>query len=315
MAGLGLGRGDEVIVPSFTFVSTATCVLRQGATPVFADVRARDLNIDPADVARRITRRTKAVIVVHYAGVPCDMDAIRAATAGRGIRVVEDAAHAVGGTYGRTPMGLLGEAGCFSFHATKNVTCGEGGALVTGSDEVARRAELYREKGTNRAAFLRGETDRYTWVSDGSSFVLSDLLAAVLAEQWKKRDEIHRKRALMHRRYMDALAGLESSGACALPSAPRRSTPAYHIFHVLLPDLKTRDRCLKSLREAGVEASFHYIPLHNSPFGRKTLGWRERLSVTENVADRILRLPLHPGLSGRDVDFVCGALSRALGRR
>lgn len=310
MAVLELGPGDEVILPSFTFSSVANAVLRQKAKPVFCDVLEDTLNIDPADAARRITKRTRAIIPVHYAGVACDMKALRAIARPRRIALVEDAAHAVGASAGGKALGSIGAAGCMSFHATKNVTCGEGGAFITSDDELARRAEWFREKGTNRSEFLRGEVRKYTWVSEGSSYVLSDLLASVLEVQWARRREINRERGVLYARYMERLAPLQSERRLRLPSIPAGCISSYHLFHILLPTKARRDRVQAALRADGIGAAFHYQPLHASPFGR-SLGRQPRLPVTESAADRLLRLPLYAGLKPAAVDRVCARLEKA----
>jgi len=316
MAVLGVGPGDEVILPSFTFSSVANCVLRQRATPVFADVKLNDLNLDPVDVARRVTKRTKAIIPVHYAGAASDMDALgRMARAG-GFSIVEDAAHGVGATWRGRALGTIGKAGCVSFHATKNIGCGEGGAFITDSDAVARRAETFREKGTNRSAFMRGEIKKYTWVSEGSSYVLSDVLAAILNEQWTRREAINAARGRAYASYQERLADLDASGRLLLPRVAPEGRSSWHLFHVLLPSRVWRDRCMDALKARGIGATFHYQPLHASPFARKTLGWRERLPVSERAGDTLLRLPLYAGLKPDEVGYVCDELRRCLtGRR
>ncbi|MBI4060217.1 MAG: dTDP-4-amino-4,6-dideoxygalactose transaminase [Elusimicrobia bacterium] len=305
MAVLGLGPGDEVILPSFTFSSVANAVLRQGAAPVFCDVLEDTLNIDVSDAARRVTKRTRAIIPVHYAGVACDMDAVGRLARGHGLAVVEDAAHAVGARWRGRGLGSIGDAGCLSFHATKNITCGEGGAFLTDSDALARKAEFFREKGTNRSAFIRGEIKKYTWVSEGSSYVLSDVLAAILTEQWKRLPAINKERGELHALYMAELAG-----ALRLPVIPEGCESSCHLFHALLPDRKTRDRCLAELKRRGIGAAFHYQPLHASPFARNVLKDRSRLPVSESVGDRLIRLPLYAGLKKKDVLRVCAALKR-----
>lgn len=300
MLVLGVGPGDEVILPSFTFVSAANAVVLRGARPVFAEIREDTLNLDPGDVERRITERTKAVVPVHYGGVACRMDALQAVTAPRGVPVVEDAAQALGATYGDRPLGSLGAVGCFSFHDTKNVVSGEGGAFVTGDPELARAAEVVREKGTNRGAFLRGEVDRYTWIAPGSSYVVSDVLAALLEAQLDRREEIARRRRAVWEAYRDALSELEEEGAVRLPTVPDHARPNHHIFHFRVGSPELRSEVLDALRADGIEATFHYVPLHTSPFGRELAGGEpEPLPVTTRAAGTLVRLPLHPGLAGR----------------
>jgi dTDP-4-amino-4,6-dideoxygalactose transaminase len=310
LLALGVGRGDEVICPSFTFVSTANAVLRVGARPVFADIEEATLGLDPADVERRLTPRTRALLPVHYAGLAADMDGLLSLARARSLLLVEDAAHALAGTWRGRPLGTLGDAGCFSFHETKNVTCGEGGALALHDEAVARRAEIVREKGTNRSAFFRGEVDKYTWVSEGSSYVLSDLLAALLDAQLDKLDEIQRRRAGICERYSEGLSAW-AAGAGVTLSRPRPGQGwSHHIFYLLYPDASARDAALQALKAEGIQAAFHYVPLHDSPQG-KALGAASRLPVTESVAGRLLRLPLHPLLSDGDVARVVSAVQGA----
>ena len=302
MLALGIGPGDEVIMPSFTFVSSANAVALRGATPVFADVEPGTMNLDAADVARRITPRTRAIVPVHYAGVACDMDALRALAGPRGIALIEDAAQAIdayhrGADGRRLPLGAIGDAGCYSFHDTKNVTCGEGGAFVTARPDLARAAEVLREKGTNRTAFLRGEVDKYTWVGLGSSYVQSDVLAALLEAQLGKRAAIRARRAEVDAAYREALAPLAAEGRLHLPEVPPYAEPNHHLFFVRTPTPPLRDAALDALREAGIRATFHYVPLHSSPFGREVVGWTDPLPVTELGAATLLRLPLYPDLA------------------
>ena len=313
LMAIGVEAGDEVICPSFTFVSTANAIIRQGATPVFVEIDERTLNIDCADVEKRITERTKAIIPVHYGGVGCEMDALGDLARSAGIRVVEDAAQGLCARYRGRSLGAIGDVGCFSFHETKNVTCGEGGALLTDDDQLARRAEIIREKGTNRSAFLRGEVDKYTWVDEGSSFLPSDILAAVLLAQLEKVAEIHEARRRIYERYLDALGPLAASGTLALPHIPAHCDSNYHIFHVLMRDGPTRDFCLDELRKRGIRATFHYIPLHSSPYGREALGYQPSdLPVTEQVSARLLRLPIYPTLRQEEVERVVAAVLEIL---
>jgi dTDP-4-amino-4,6-dideoxygalactose transaminase len=228
------------------------------------------------------------------------------------LALIEDAAHGAGAAWRGKPLGSIGDAGCLSFHATKNVVCGEGGAFLTNGNALAERAEWFREKGTNRSAFLRGEIKKYTWVSEGSSYVLSDVLAAILAEQWKRLGAINAERGRLHGRYLERLAHLERRGLLRLPRVPRDCQSSYHLFHILLPTKKLRDSCLDRLRAAGVGAAFHYQALHASPFAKKTLRWRERLPVSERASETLLRLPLYDGLSAGEHEHVCSTLEKAL---
>ena len=308
LLALGVGPGDEVVCPSFTFVSTANAALRVGARPVFADIEERTLGLDPADVERRLTDRTRALLPVHYAGVAPDMDRLLGLARTRGLKVVEDAAQGLGASYRGKPLGTLGDAGCFSFHETKNITCGEGGALVLADPAATARAEIVREKGTNRAAFLRGEVDKYTWVSEGSSYILSDVLAALLDAQLDKFDEIQARRARVVARYREGLADWARASGVVLPGEDGERQGNHHLFALRLPDEKSRDACLETLRAAGIQASFHYVPLHSAPQGRALGLDREELPVTDRVARTLVRLPLHPLLTDEEVDRVLDAV-------
>jgi dTDP-4-amino-4,6-dideoxygalactose transaminase len=310
LLALGIGPGQEVICPSFTFVSSANAALRVGARPVFADIDERTLGLDPADVERRLTPRTAALVPVHYAGVAPDMAALVDLARRRGLRVVEDAAQGLAASYRGRPLGTLGDAGCLSFHETKNLSCGEGGALVVSDPELARRAEIAREKGTNRAAFLRGEVDKYTWVAEGSSYVLSDVLAAILDAQLGKLAEVQSRRAAIVARYRAGLGEWAATNGVRLPAELEERGPNHHIFYLLYQDSPGRDRALAALRARGVMASFHYVPLHSSPHGR-SLGAQPLLPVTDRVASGLLRLPLHPQLEPEDVDRVIEAVRQA----
>ncbi len=296
MLVLDIGEGDEVIMPSFTFVSTANAVRMRGARPVFADIRDSDLTMDPEDVARKITPSTRAVIPVHYAGVSADFDGLRKAVDGRDIAIVEDAAQAVGAYWNDRALGTVGDIGCFSFHDTKNITCGEGGAFLTGDAGLAEKAEWVREKGTNRSAFLRGEIDKYTWVSQGSSYIPSDLLASLLEAQLRKKERILEARAGVWHAYRDRLASAADKGWIRLPEIPPYARTNYHIFHFHVRDLSDRDPLLNRFREAGIGASFHYVPLHNAPYAQKILGAQPPLPRTEELAGTLIRLPLFPDL-------------------
>jgi dTDP-4-amino-4,6-dideoxygalactose transaminase len=297
MIVLGIGPGDEVIMPSFNFVSSANAVVLRGATPVFAEIKPDTLNVDPEDVAAKITPRTKAIVPVHYAGVGCDMDALLELAEQHDVHVVEDAAQGVDAYYEDQPLGTMGDIGCFSFHETKNITCGEGGAFLTDSEEIAREAELVREKGTNRSAFIRGEVDKYTWVSEGSSYIQSDVLASVLETQLEKRNEIKRRRRTVWEAYHDAFAPLTDSHEVHLPPIPEGRHTNYHIFFFRVSSPSLRNQVLDALKDHGIQASFHYIPLHTSPFGQQYVDGDDPLPVTEHCSETLIRLPLHPGLA------------------
>jgi dTDP-4-amino-4,6-dideoxygalactose transaminase len=297
MLVLRLRPGDEVVLPSFTFVSSANCILRSGGTPVFAEVCPDTLTLDPADLARRITTRTRAVIPVVYAGVSPDLDAINAIARERSLVVVEDAAQGIAATYRGRPAGTSGAIGCYSFHETKNFSTGEGGAFVTGDDDLMARAEIIREKGTNRKQFLQGLVDKYTWVDVGSSYLPPDTVGAMLLSQLAKLERIQGARRRIYERYMAAFAPLASRGAVTLPVIPAGVGSNHHIFHLLLSDADTRNRAIAFFRERGIGTTFHYLPLHSSPVGL-SLGYREMdLPVTESASRRLLRLPIYPSLS------------------
>jgi dTDP-4-amino-4,6-dideoxygalactose transaminase len=310
LLALGIGPGQEVVCPSFTFVSSANAALRVGARPVFADIDERTLGLDPEDVQRRLTPRSAAILPVHYAGVAPDMQALLEIAQRRGLRVVEDAAQGLAASWRGRPLGTLGDAGCLSFHETKNVSCGEGGALVISDPELAKRAEVAREKGTNRAAFFRGEVDKYTWVAEGSSYVLSDVLAGILDAQLDKLAVIQSRRAAIVARYRAGLAEWAAARGVRLPAELPEREPNHHIFYLLYPDGAARDRAMAALRSHGVMATFHYVPLHSSPHGR-SLGAQPPLPVTDRVAGTLLRLPLHPRLEADDVERVIEAVRRA----
>jgi len=300
---LDLRPGDEVILPSFTFVSTANAVIGRGATPVFVDVRSDTWNIDERLMERAITPRTRAIMVVHYAGVACEMDEILALAGAHGLQVIEDNAHGLGGEYRGRPLGTLGTLGALSFHETKNIQCGEGGALLTADDELADRAEVIREKGTNRRRFMRGEVDKYTWVDVGSSYLPSDLLAAVLTAQLESFAAIQDARSSIWGRYEAALRDWAiSSGVALQVIGDDRRHPA-HIFAMVHPDLATRSRFIRHMADGGVKTTFHFVPLHSAPYGASIVG-EQALPVTDALADGLVRLPLYPDLDDSSVDRV-----------
>jgi dTDP-4-amino-4,6-dideoxygalactose transaminase len=296
MLVLDLRAGDEVIVPGFTFVSTTNAVLRAGGRIVFADILPTTFTIDPDDVRRKITSRTRAVIPVIYAGVSPEMDEIRSLAREHGLVVVEDAAQAIGAEYRGRPQGTLGDMGCFSFHETKNISTGEGGAFVTANASFAMRAEIIREKGTNRKQFMLGMVDKYTWVDVGSSYLPPDSMAALLMSQLEKLTAVTQRRKEIHDRYCRELAPLAGNGL-VLPVIPDHTSSNYHLFPVLLRDEAARNAAIAFFRARGIGTAFHYLPLHLSPMGQElTQGRPGDLPVTESVAGRLLRLPLYPGL-------------------
>lgn len=294
---LDIQPGDEVIVPSFTFVSTANAFAMRGAKLVFADIRPDTLNLDENHLAKLITPRTKAVVPVHYAGVGCEMDAILALASAHGIAVVEDNAHGLFGKYRGQALGTFGCLATQSFHETKNISCGEGGALVINDPRYAERAEILREKGTNRTKFFRGQVDKYSWVDLGSSYLPSDLLAAVLAAQLEACEETQQQRSNVWYRYHDGLQSWAAGRRVRLPIVPAHCEQAYHMFYLLLPSLEQRQQLIAHLRSRGVLSVFHYLPLHRSEMGRRYGGQPGDCPVTEDISDRLLRLPMFNGLT------------------
>jgi dTDP-4-amino-4,6-dideoxygalactose transaminase len=309
LAVAGLGPGDEVILPSFTFVSTANAVIKAGARPVFADIDPITLGLDPQDVARRVTPRTRAIMPMHYAGMPCDMAALEAVAAANQLILIEDAAHGVNATYGARALGTVGALGAWSFHETKDLVCGEGGALLVRDDDAyLHAAEILREKGTDRTAFLRGEVDKYTWVGVGSSYVLSELLAAVAVEQFMKLPEITRRKSAQAARLTAALAPYRS--VVQLPTVPSGCRPNWHVFAVLV-DPSKRDWVIRALKAEGISAAFHYVPLHSAPYARQSPEIAPvELPVTDRVAASLVRLPISAAFSGAECDDVVSACAR-----
>jgi len=287
-----LQPGDEVIMPSFTFSSTANAVALRGAVPVFVDIRPDTLNLDEERIAEAITPKTRAIYVVHYAGVPCEMDAINALASRHGLLVLEDAAQAFLSRYRGRPAGTLGDMAAFSFHETKNIQCGEGGAFVTNNPGLLARAEIVREKGTNRSAFFRGEVDKYTWVDIGSSLLPSELAAAFLSVQLDDSERLTSSRLEHWQAYHEGLRSLEDAGLLRRPIIPDHCQHNGHIYHVLLPSLEARTAFMKNLRLRGIQTTFHYVPLHSAPAGKKYGRSVGSLSVTSDIADRLVRLPL-----------------------
>jgi dTDP-4-amino-4,6-dideoxygalactose transaminase len=311
---LDLKPGDEVVIPSFTFVSTANAFAMRGARPVFADIRRDTLNLDESRLASRITPRTRAIVPVHYAGIGCEMDPILDLAGRRGLDVVEDNAHGLFGRYHGRMLGTLGRLATQSFHETKNVTCGEGGALIVNDPKLVERAEVLREKGTNRSRFFRGQVDKYTWVDLGSSYLPSDLLAAFLFAQLESYPTILEKRRRVWERYRERLAPLAEQGL-ELPTVPAHCEPAYHMFHVLLPSLEIREALIGYLRARKILAVFHYPPLHLSDMGRKFGGKPGDCPVAEEISDRLLRLPFYNDLAASDQDQVTDAIAGFLKTR
>ena len=287
-----LGLGDEVIMPSYTFSSTANAVVLRGATPVFIDIRADTINMDETLIEAAITPRTKAIFVVHYAGGACDMATIMDIADRHGLIVVEDAAQALMSRYRGRPLGGIGHLAAFSFHETKNFISVEGGALIVNDPRFITRAEIIREKGTNRGSFFRGEIDKYTWVDAGSSYLPSDIIAAFLFAQLERADNLLERRRALWNRYRDGLAELEIAGLAKLPSVAADCTHNAHLFYLLLPDLAVRTGLIDWLRAEDIMAPFHYVPLHSAPAGLRFGRTHGSMAVTDDIADRLVRLPL-----------------------
>jgi len=305
---LDIQQGDEVIVPSFTFVSTANAFVLCGANIRFIDIRSDTLNLDENQLPDLITPNTKAVATMHYAGVGCEMDQILKIAEKHDLAVVEDNAHGLFGKYKGHYLGTLGTFGTQSFHETKNFICGEGGALIINDSKYVERAEIIREKGTNRSQFFRGEIDKYTWVDIGSSYLPSDLLAAFLFAQLEERDQIQRKRKSIWDRYASNLENWASTNDVQLPFIPAHCEQTYHIFYMILPDLTSRNNLIKHLKSKGILSVFHYVPLHLSLMGQK-YGYQEGdLPNTESISDRLLRLPFYNQMNYEDQTQVIEAI-------
>ncbi len=309
---LNLEPGDEVIMPSFAFVSTANAFVLRRAVPVFVDIRPDTLNIDETKIEAAITPRTRAIVALHYAGVACEMDAIDAIAARHRLAIVEDAAQGILAAYRGRALGSIGRFGALSFHETKNLIAGEGGALLVNDAADAERAEIVWEKGTNRSQFFRGATDKYTWLDVGSSYLPSELTAAFLQAQLEAADCIAAERMRVWRRYETALEPLERAGLLRRPRVPAHCGHNAHIYHVLLPRARARDELLTALRAGGIDAVFHYVPLHSSPAGRRYGRAADDLHVTDDVWSRLVRLPLWAGLTDDQIDAVATAIQRNL---
>ncbi len=301
---LDVGPGDEVIVPAFTFVSTANAFALRGARIVFADIRPDTLNLDEARVGELVGERTRAIVPVHYAGVGCELDSIGE----HGVPLVEDNAHGLFGRYRGRELGTFGVLAAQSFHETKNFTCGEGGALLLNDAALVERAEVIREKGTDRKRFFRGQVDKYTWVDLGSSYVLTDLMAAFLAAQLEERGSIQAARRRIWERYAEGLREWAEGAGVRLPIVPEHCEQAWHMFYLLLPSLEVRTALIEHLRARGILAVFHYLPLHLSEMGARFGGRPGQCPVTEDVSDRLLRLPFFTGLSESEQDEVIEAV-------
>ena len=300
----GLKKGDEVIVPSFTFSSTATAIVLTGATPVFVDIRPDTMNIDETKIEAAITDKTRAIMAVHYAGVACEMDTIMEIAARHNLKVIEDAAQGVMSYYKGRALGTIGDFGCFSFHETKNYSMGEGGALLIRHPEDNDAAEILREKGTNRARFFRGQVDKYTWVDYGSSYLPSDMNAAYLWAQLQEADLINDNRLAIWNTYAEAFAPLAASGRVEVPTIPAGCVHNAHMYYLKLRDLQDRTDFIQYLKDKGIVAVFHYIPLHSAPAGLKFGRFHGEDRYTTSESDRLVRLPLYYGLTQEDQQYV-----------
>lgn len=309
---LDLQPGDEVIMPSYTFVSTANAFVLRGAVPVFVDIRSDTLNIDERLIEAAITPKTKAICVVHYAGVACEMDTIMAIAARHGLKVVEDAAQAIMSTYKGRPLGTIGDYGALSFHETKNIISGEGGALLCRDSDAAERAEIIREKGTNRSRFFRGQVDKYTWVDIGSSYLPGEVTAAFLYAQLEDADTINANRLTLWNRYHQWASAHEAAGRLTRPFVPESCTHNAHMYYILLPSLEARTQFIHLLREQGVQSVFHYIPLHSSPAGTEFGRPGSELHNTNSLSDRLVRMPLWIGAE-EHLPTIFAAADHALG--
>jgi dTDP-4-amino-4,6-dideoxygalactose transaminase len=298
---LDIQPSDELIMPSYTFVSTANAFALRGGVPVFVDIRPDTLNIDENLVEQAITPETKAIVVVHYAGVACDMDTIIKIAKKHNLTVIEDAAQGIMAKHRGKPLGSIGQLGCLSFHETKNIHCGEGGALLINNQKFIERAEIIREKGTNRSKFFRGQVDKYRWVDIGSSYLPGELTAAFLAAQLEHAEEITKKRLSIWNKYHEIFEGLENTGKVRRPIIPKECEHNGHIYYLLLNEKYDRDKVLQKMQDKGVNAVFHYQPLHSSPAGKKYARYSSPLPVTNDISERIIRLPMWIGFDQHEM--------------
>lgn len=302
--------GDEVIVPSFTFTSTVNAFVLRGAIPIFCDVRADTKNIDETLVSQLITRRTKAIVPVHYAGVACEMDSLLQLAKAHGLFLIEDNAQGIFGNYRGQKLGTFGDFGALSFHETKNINCGEGGALFINNSNFVQRAEIIREKGTNRSQFFRGEVDKYGWVDVGSSFLPSDILAAYLWAQLEASTEINNKRKQIWETYYGELRNWAVRLGIGLPFVPEYVEQSYHMFYLVMPDLASRTDFIKHLNKKNIKAVFHYQALHNSPMGLKLGGKPGQCPISEKMSDQLVRLPFYNGLTELELEYICDSIKQ-----
>lgn len=299
-----LRPGDEVIMPSYTFVSTANAFVLRGAVPVFVDIRPDTLNIDETRIEEAVTPRTKAIVPVHYAGVSCEMDTIMGIARRHNLLVIEDAAQGIMSTYKGRPLGSIGHMGALSFHETKNIISGEGGALLINDPRFVERAEIIREKGTNRSQFFRGQVDKYTWVDIGSSFLPGEIVAAFLWAQMEEADAINRRRLDIWANYHQWFASLEKTGKVRRPTVPRECVHNAHMYYLVFQSLDQRTSVIGKLKSKGIHTVFHYIPLHSSPFGKTKGRANGEMINTNNTGDRLLRLPLWLGLEDQLAEVI-----------
>lgn len=313
MAGMlaSLGPGDEIIMPSYTFVSTANAFVLRGAVPVFVDIRPDTMNIDENLIESAITPKTKAIVPVHYAGVACEMDKIMDIARRHNLIVIEDAAQGIMSTYKGRPLGSIGHMGCLSFHETKNIISGEGGALLINDPALVQRAEIIREKGTNRSQFFRGQVDKYTWCDLGSSFLPGELIAAFLWAQMEAADNINSRRLALWNQYNLAFEIFERDGLIRRPIVPSFCTHNAHMYYLLLPDLEKRTNFIEHLKSQGVGSVFHYVPLHSAPAAVQFSRTHGSMRITDEFSDRLVRLPLWVGLDA-EIDAVIAKVSEAL---
>jgi dTDP-4-amino-4,6-dideoxygalactose transaminase len=307
---LDIHPGDEVIIPSFTFVSTVNAFALRGAKPVFADIRPDTLNLDETKLTSLITPRTKAIVPVHYAGVGCEMDKIQALAAKHNLAIVEDNAHGLFGKYKEKPLGTFGCMATQSFHETKNFTSGEGGALLINDPVLVERAEIIREKGTNRSRFFRGQVDKYTWVDIGSSYLPSEILAAFLLAQLENRQYIQQRRKRIWEYYDNHLMEWAADNGIRLPIIPVECEQSYHMYYMLLPDLSDRQAFIQHMKDHGIMTPFHYIPLHNSPMGESFGGKTGDCPVTEEISDRLVRLPFFVDLNEEQLAYIVSCIQK-----
>lgn len=296
--------GDEVIMPSYTFVSTANAFVLRGGVPVFVDIRPDTLNIDETLIEAAITSRTKAIVPVHYAGVACEMDTIMDIAQRHNLLVIEDAAQGIMSTYKGKPLGSIGHLGAYSFHETKNIISGEGGALLVNDERYVERAEMIREKGTNRGQFFRGQVDKYTWVDIGSSYLPGEVIAAFLWAQMEEAEKITSKRLAIWSFYHQALLSLEELGKLRRPVVPKECEHNAHMYYIVLPNLESRTQIIAKMKEAGIYTVFHYVPLHDAPYGKTHGRAHNDLSITSMTSDCLLRLPLWLGVESHQQKIV-----------